>query len=304
MTSKTLKLVSGKAINMQSPPMVLFQKAKKYGIWNPADIDYSQDREDWSKLNELEQEVLLRLTALFQSGEEAVTLELLPLIMVMAKEGRVDEEMFLASFLWEEAKHVEAFGRFFQEVIPDAGDLSRFLTPSYAQLFDVELHNSMNNLLTDSSPAAVARASVTYNMIVEGMLAEAGYNTYYKVLDRNGIMPGLKTLLGKLKQDESRHIAYGVFLLSRLVAEHGEPVWLEIEKRMNQLFQPAIGIINEGLALYETLPFGLTLNEIVMDAMTQFQRRFARIQKAKSQTLEEVCKIARDKEQTVGSPVH
>jgi ribonucleoside-diphosphate reductase beta chain len=33
--------------------------------------------------------------------------------MVIAQEGRLEEEMFLTSFLWEEAKHVEFFSRFF-----------------------------------------------------------------------------------------------------------------------------------------------------------------------------------------------
>ncbi len=42
-------------------------------------------------------ETQARLSALFQAGEEAVTLDLLPLIMVIAQEGRPEEEMFLTS---------------------------------------------------------------------------------------------------------------------------------------------------------------------------------------------------------------
>ena len=45
-----------------------------------------------------EQDILLRLTSLFQAGEEAVTLDLLPLILVIAQEGRLEEEMFLTTF--------------------------------------------------------------------------------------------------------------------------------------------------------------------------------------------------------------
>ena len=39
------------AINKESLPYRLYEKAKKYGIWNPADIDFSQDREDWEDIN-------------------------------------------------------------------------------------------------------------------------------------------------------------------------------------------------------------------------------------------------------------
>jgi ribonucleoside-diphosphate reductase beta chain len=34
--------------------MRLFQKAKKLGIWDPADIDFTQDKEDWKNATELE----------------------------------------------------------------------------------------------------------------------------------------------------------------------------------------------------------------------------------------------------------
>ena len=158
------------------PPMRLFEKAKRYGIWNPSEIDFSQDRRDWLALAPEEQDILLRLTSMFQAGEEAVTLDLLPLVMTIAAEGRLEEEMFLTTFLWEEAKHTDFFRRFLDEVVQQSGDLSRFHTPNYVTLFYQALPAAMSALVTDRSPAAQVRASVTYNMIVEGVLAETGYH--------------------------------------------------------------------------------------------------------------------------------
>jgi hypothetical protein len=66
--------------------MRLWEKAKRFGIWNPADIDFTQDRADWQRLAADEQDVLVRLAALFQGGEEAVALDILPLADVMARE--------------------------------------------------------------------------------------------------------------------------------------------------------------------------------------------------------------------------
>ena len=94
--------------------MRLYHKAKKLGIWDPQSIDFTQDILDWQHLKDTEKESLLQLTALFQAGEECVTLDLLPLVMVIAREGRLEEEMFLTTFLWEEAKHTEFFRRFLE----------------------------------------------------------------------------------------------------------------------------------------------------------------------------------------------
>ena len=65
---------SSRGLNFASPPMRLWQKAKKLGIWDPCDIDLTQDRRDWERLSAPQKDLLLRLTSQFQAGEEAVTL--------------------------------------------------------------------------------------------------------------------------------------------------------------------------------------------------------------------------------------
>lgn len=280
-------------LDYNSPPMRLWQKAKKYGTWNPNDIDLSQDIEDFKSLAENEKEYFRQLIGQFQAGEEAVTLDLLPLIMAVAKEGRLEEEIFLTSFLWEEAKHVDGFNRILVEVVGDPDDLHRFMFPSYQKIFYDLLPNALDALKDDPSPVNQAVASVTYNMIVEGVLAETGYHSFYEVLNNFNIMPGIKEFVGKLKQDESRHIAYGIFLLSRLVAENGEEVWNAIEKQMQILMEPAVSLVQEGYDYFgDNMPFGLQSDQFTGYAMDQFQKRFARIQRARTQTLEEIYKVA------------
>jgi ribonucleoside-diphosphate reductase beta chain len=269
------------------PPMRLFEKAKRYGIWNPSEIDFSQDRRDWLTLAPTEQDILLRLTSMFQAGEEAVTLDLLPLVMVIAQEGRLEEEMFLTTFLWEEAKHTDFFRRFLDEVVQHSGDLSRFHTPNYAALFYQALPAAMNALVTDRSPAAQTRASVTYNMIVEGVLAETGYHAYYTVFNQNGMLPGQVKGIGLLKQDESRHIAYGVYLISRLLAQDAG-LWAVVEDTMNELLPLALGVIGDTFACYDPAPFGLTLDMFTDFALGQFQKRMERIERARGATLDQV----------------
>lgn len=279
-------------------PMRLYHKAKRLGVWDPRGIDFSQDIQDWQRFNDDERRAIISLTALFQAGEECVTLDLLPLVMTVAREQRLEEEMFLTTFLWEEAKHTEFFRRFLDEVAHETSDLSSYHTASYRQLFYEELPQAMNALLTDASPEAQIRASVTYNMIVEGVLAETGYHSYYNMLERSNVMPGLRQGIGLLKRDESRHIAYGVFLISRLVAQKPE-LWEQVEQHMNRLLLLALGIVNETFEetrelAPEEIPFGFQVEEYLNYATTQFTKRLIRIERARSQTIEQIYQEAEE----------
>ena len=129
----------------------------------------------------------------------------------------------------------------------------------------------MAALVNDPSPAAQARAIVTYTMIVEGVLAETGYYSYFESLEQNDLLPGLRSGVAKLKQDESRHIAYGIYVSARLLAEHD--VWPTIETRMGELLPLAMGVIDESLGGFDVLPFGLAPEQFVEYATSQFGKR-------------------------------
>ena len=76
---RVITTTSAKGIDENSFPYKLFQKAKKFGIWNPSDIDFTQDTKDWKSMKPEKRRDILRLISQFQAGEEAVTLDLLPL---------------------------------------------------------------------------------------------------------------------------------------------------------------------------------------------------------------------------------
>ncbi len=280
-------------LRRDAPAMRLYEKAKRLGIWNPSDIDLSRDRADWLALADDERDILLRLTAMFQAGEEAVTLDLLPLIMTIAAEGRIEEEMFLTTFLFEEAKHTDFFNRFLSEVAAatDAlpGDLSRYHSDNYRAVFYDALPQALGALQSDRSTAAQVRAAVTYNVIVEGMLAETGYHAYFTVLERADLLPGTRRGIALLKQDESRHIAYGIYLLSRLVAEDAA-LWDVLEEHMNALLPAALGVIGEVFAAYDRVPFGLVEEDFIDYGLAQFQKRVSRLERARGLSLSEIMR--------------
>lgn len=292
MARQTLTTIT-RPLRRDTPPMRLFEKAKRYGIWNPSEIDFSKDIADWKRLSDDERDVILRLTSMFQAGEEAVTLDLLPLIMTIAREGRIEEEMFLTTFLWEEAKHTDFFRRFLDEVAEQSGDLSRYTSPNYTLIVYEMLPAALDRLIADPSPEAQVIASVTYNMIVEGVLAETGYHAYHAMLERNGLMPGQLQGITYLKQDESRHIAYGIYLISRLVAENPN-VWATAEATMNALLIPALGVIGDVFSYYDPVPFGLQIDEFTNYATMQFSKRFARLEAARDASLDTVIRLTQE----------
>jgi ribonucleoside-diphosphate reductase beta chain len=285
--------ISGRGLDWESVPMRLFQKAKRLGTWDPQAIDFSRDGADWAGFDDQEKDFLLRTLALFQAGEEGVTRDLLPLIMAVAGEGRLEEEIFLTSFLWEEAKHVEFFRRWLDEVAVATGDLAHYMTPSYEHLFLVELPSALDALKSDPSVEAQIRASVTYNMIIEGVLAETGYHGFRQSLEANQKLPGLLDGIRLLARDESRHIRYGVFLLDRLINASPNG-WEVMNQRMNELLGPALGVVSEFWEHYddENGPFGQRMETYLDYASTQFDKRMKVLERDRGKSIEEIVTAA------------
>ncbi|EJL21393.1 ribonucleotide reductase, beta subunit [Brevibacillus sp. BC25] len=282
---------SQKGLNQELLPYQLYQKAKKYGIWNPQDIDFAQDREDYANMNPEQKEETLGRIAGFLGGEEAVTLDLLPLIMVIAEEGRLEEEMYLTTFLFEEAKHTEFF-RLVLDNIGESGDLHHFHDDVYKRIFHEILPNALNRLLTDKSPEAIAEASTVYNMFVEGVLAETGYYAFYEALSKTGLMPGLMQGIGYLKTDESRHISYGTFLLQRLICEHPH-IYDVIAKKMDELAPMASHLYDWMDDPQGVSAFGVKVADLQQFSKKQLSVRMEVLARAKGQTIEELYKHTR-----------
>ena len=283
MTARTEYLsISRRGINFGSVPMRLFQKSKKLGVWDPMSFDLAQDRLDWEALPQLRRDDLIGTTALFQAGEEAVTLDLLPLVLAVARQGRLEEEIYLTSFLWEEAKHTEFFRRWLDEV-PRIGstDLHEYIGPNYRRLFFEELPAAMGRLLEDDSDEALTRALTTYNMVIEGVLAETGYHSYSQQLEEGRLFPGLAGALKLISRDETRHIRFGVYMLQLLIQKDAA-LWGVVTGRMEELMPIVLAIVSGP----DDAPEGS--DEMTRFAMTQYRRRMRVLERARGQSLVEL----------------
>lgn len=235
-------------------PFRLYDKAKKL-VWDPADIDYTQDAEQWAAMS-LDQKIsLFGLGTGFMVGEEGVTLDILPLLLAVADEGRTEETMFLTTFCFEEAKHVEFFRRWFDAIGVDFEEMDQqrqdYLREQGIEplteerrhfIFQRELPRVMRRLVTDRSTEAELDAAVTYNQFVEGCLAIAGYKVWGEMFERFGVMPGLQLGLKLVQRDERRHIAYGTYLCRRILSANPD-LFSFAEGRMRYLREMYYGAL-------------------------------------------------------------
>jgi ribonucleoside-diphosphate reductase beta chain len=230
-------------------PWRLYQKGKQLA-WDPADIDFTQDALDWAGLNDGMRLTVARLATTFMAGEEAVTLDIVPLIRAVSDSGRTEETLFLTTFLGDEAKHAEFFRAWF-DAVGWTEPLDGLLTDAQRQIFDVELPRAMGRLDTDRSPAAFLDAALTYNHFVEGVLAMTGYWAWNRIFQAQAVFPGMRRGIELVQRDERRHLAYGTYLCRRIVAEHPE-TWTFVEERMAHLRQLGLAFVDGiGTAIFQ-----------------------------------------------------
>jgi ribonucleoside-diphosphate reductase beta chain len=237
------RYTSPSGINRDALPWRLWSKAKKL-FWDPADIDYTKDKTDWETIPSDVRGLVALGARGFMVGEEAVTLDIVPLLRAISDEGRLEETIFLTSFALEEAKHVDFFRTWFDAVGFDPREAPTLPTNGDGQagyqnndIFGGELQRVMSRLDNDRSPEAFLDAGITYNQFIEGVAAIAGYKGWSRFFSNFDVLPGLQEGLQLIQRDERRHIAYGTYLCRRIIAAHPE-LWEFVERRWAELTKP------------------------------------------------------------------
>ncbi len=244
-------------LDLDSFPMVLFQ-ASQERAWVAATIDYSKEAEHWQALSDDERDFFGRLIAGFRVGERGVTHELAPLAAVLRDEKRLDEEMYVTAQLFEEARHVEFFERWLDAALPGVWGRDLPYPELRGDLFGAKLPAVMRALVSDPSPEAQLRAVVLYHFYVEGIGAEAAYPLYFAIFEKTGMFPAMAEGIQLIRRDEARHIAFGTYLLQRLLADN--PQLEAVFEAEMELIESSIELSGEeAFAPFEgrPTPFGL-----------------------------------------------
>ena len=148
------------------------------GNWSAYDIDFSEDREGWEALSDIQRRSAMWIYSMFFYGEDRVADTLAPYITAAPTE---EQAYFLATQQVDEVRHSVFFHRFFKEVIGVGGDsIQQTLSSTLPQLnwgyrgiFD-RLDLMAEELRKDRSLPKYAQAITLYHLIVEGSLAQPG----------------------------------------------------------------------------------------------------------------------------------
>ncbi|MFI5028575.1 MAG: ribonucleotide-diphosphate reductase subunit beta [Solirubrobacterales bacterium] len=215
------------------------------GNWSAYDIDFSEDRNGWQALSDMQRRSAMWIYSMFFYGEDRVTDTLAPFITAAPTE---EQAYFLATQQVDEARHAIFFHRFCKEVIGVGGEsLQATLSSTLSQLnwgyrgvFD-RLDRMAEELRKDRSLPKYAQAITLYHLIVEGSLAQPGQHFIEDFFAAEDTMPGFSGGMANVSRDEQRHIGFGVKVLSELLAESEECKAAVVE------------------LLRETLPYGVAV---------------------------------------------
>jgi hypothetical protein len=198
----------------------------EHGNWSAYDIDFSEDRNGWEALSDIQRRSAMWIYSMFFYGEDRVADTLAPYITAAPSE---EQAYFLATQQVDEVRHSVFFHRFFKEVIGVGGDsLQATLSSTLPQLswgyrgvFD-RLDRMAEELRKDRSLPKYAQAITLYHLIVEGSLAQPGQHFIEDFFASEESMPGFSSGMANVSRDEQRHIGFGVKVLSELLADSEE----------------------------------------------------------------------------------
>jgi ribonucleoside-diphosphate reductase beta chain len=216
--------------------------------WQSKEIDFSKDKEDWSSLSEDQQNHLVWALASNYIGEERVTSEFAGLLMAYSD---LSEESFLATQQVDEARHMQFFDRFYDEVVgfeadDTAGRIERGreeMNESFTKLFDEILVDAKNRLIENPDDVEAKVDFVTvYHLVIEGTLALTAQKFVTDYLEENDLLPGFVEGFDNVARDEHRHVAYGTWFLQQ-TAGQDEKLAERVQQKLRELLPTAQGVL-------------------------------------------------------------
>lgn len=192
--------------------------------WTPFAIDLSADRDQWGQLSEEDRGLIFWVLSSLMVAEERITTKFSGLVGAYGSE---EEATFLATQQVDEARHMQFYARFQDEVVANPAAIATHverareqISPAFRAIFDVALVEAHERLLADPGDAeAKVRFVTLYHQILEGTLGLTSFHFVTEYLKRETLLPGFVEGYSKIHHDEQRHIAYGVWFLREAVAE-------------------------------------------------------------------------------------
>jgi len=195
--------------------------------WSPFEVDLSRDREQWPEMREADRELIYWAFSSLMVAEERITTKFSGLVGAY---GTEEEATFLATQQVDEARHMQFYARFRDEVIDSPTVIATHVqsareqvSPAFRKIFDealVEAHQAL--VASPGDLSAKVRFVTLYHLILESTLGLTSFKFITDYLKREELLPGFVEGYSKIHHDETRHIGYGVWFLRESVRNHDE----------------------------------------------------------------------------------
>jgi ribonucleoside-diphosphate reductase beta chain len=184
--------------------------------WNPWEVDLSVDRVQWAGMED--RTLVSFVLGSLMVAEERITTKFSGLVGADASE---EETSFLATQQVDEARHMQFYARFQDEVVSDPAPIAAHverareqISPAFRTIFDEKLVAAHERLVANPADRSAKVAFVTiYHLILESTLGLTTFEFSTRFMEREGLLPGFVAGYSKIHEDEHRHIGYGVWYL-------------------------------------------------------------------------------------------
>ncbi len=245
--------------------------------WSPFAIDLERDKAQWAEFAEEDKQLVYWVLAQLMVAEERITTKFSGLVGAYGSE---EEATFLSTQQVDEARHMQFYARFQDEVVAEPATVAahverarREVTPAFRKIFDEALVAAHERLVASPGDLAAKVGFVTiYHLILESTLGLTTFRFATEYLERENLLPGFVEGYSKIHHDETRHIGYGVWFLRASVREHPEAAEA-VRETLRELFPSvaeALGGAGDGPDIER---LGVSTDEVRAFALDGLTRR-------------------------------
>jgi ribonucleoside-diphosphate reductase beta chain len=224
--------------------------------WSPWEVDLAVDRGQWAAMED--RAVVSFVLGSLMVAEERITTKFSGLV---GADGSEEEVTFLATQQVDEARHMQFYARYQDEVVGEpaliAAHVARAreqVSPAFRTIFDEKLVAAHDRLVANTGDKAAKVAFVTiYHLILEATLGLTTFEFSTRFMESQGLLPGFVAGYRKVHHDEHRHIGYGIWFLRRAVVD---------DSAMSEVVRATLRDLLPVVAESLTLPEGADASEL------------------------------------------
>src|SRR4051794_5175869 len=176
--------------------------------WSPFDVDLSTDLAQWPELDPAIREIMYFALSSLMVAEERITTKFSGLVGAHASE---EEATFLATQQVDEARHMQFYARFQDEVVADPEAIAAHVrrargqvSDAFREIFDVALVRAHERLVAAPGDLAAKVAFVAiYHQVLEGTLGLTTFKFATDYLTEAGLLPGFVDGYSRIHRDET-----------------------------------------------------------------------------------------------------